>query len=29
LADPAATEGAAALLKATPFVDILVNNLGS
>jgi hypothetical protein len=28
LADPATTEGAAALLKATPFVDVLVNNLG-
>src|SRR5260221_4859079 len=28
LADPATTEGAATLLKATPFVDILVNNLG-
>jgi NAD(P)-dependent dehydrogenase (short-subunit alcohol dehydrogenase family) len=28
LADPATTEGAAALLKAAPSVDILVNNLG-
>src|SRR5712671_1165758 len=28
LADPATTEGAATLLAATPFVDILVNNLG-
>jgi NAD(P)-dependent dehydrogenase (short-subunit alcohol dehydrogenase family) len=28
LADPATAEGAATLLKATPFVDILVNNLG-
>jgi NAD(P)-dependent dehydrogenase (short-subunit alcohol dehydrogenase family) len=28
LADPATTEGAAALLKAAPVVDILVNNLG-
>jgi NAD(P)-dependent dehydrogenase (short-subunit alcohol dehydrogenase family) len=28
LADPATTEGAATLLTAAPFVDILVNNLG-
>jgi NAD(P)-dependent dehydrogenase (short-subunit alcohol dehydrogenase family) len=28
LADPATTEGAATLLAARPFVDILVNNLG-
>jgi hypothetical protein len=28
LADPATTEGAATLLKATPFAEILVNNLG-
>jgi NAD(P)-dependent dehydrogenase (short-subunit alcohol dehydrogenase family) len=28
LADPATTEGAAALVKAAPLVDILVNNLG-
>jgi NAD(P)-dependent dehydrogenase (short-subunit alcohol dehydrogenase family) len=28
LADPATSEGAATLLAATPFVDILVNNLG-
>ena len=28
LADAATTEGAAALVKAAPFVDILVNNLG-
>jgi NAD(P)-dependent dehydrogenase (short-subunit alcohol dehydrogenase family) len=28
LADPATTEGAATLVKAQPFVDILVNNLG-
>jgi hypothetical protein len=28
LADPATTEGAATQLKATPFVDIMVNNLG-
>ena len=28
LADPATTQSAAALLKAAPFVDILVNNLG-
>jgi NADP-dependent 3-hydroxy acid dehydrogenase YdfG len=28
LADPATTDGAATLLAATPFVDILVNNLG-
>jgi NAD(P)-dependent dehydrogenase (short-subunit alcohol dehydrogenase family) len=28
LADPATTEGAATLLKVTPLVDVLVNNLG-
>ena len=28
LADPATTDGAATLLAASPFVDILVNNLG-
>src|SRR5258708_15138047 len=28
LADAATAEGAASLLEATPFVDILVNNLG-